>query len=270
MWREPNPRARYIMGMDPSVGITGWHRSSRTDDDYKTDNGAIEIFEVDAARYQAKDDKGQPLFLDKAKKQPVWIYQDVQVAEYFAPVDAVEIARVCWVLGNVYRGNAEEQCELIFEAQPGPGILSTQELLRLNYNNLWHWEIIGGTEAEETRTIGWRAFYESNRLLWYRTRRHMLEDRAVIYSPYLFNEWGNAQIDADMSFIKAHWGNGVHDDLVKACSLAFWAGHKWEYQEDNHFVEPVMEQAEVDWQHRAPTMDDGERMTYKQAKEMWG
>src|ERR1041385_4808833 len=55
IWEEPKQHAKYIMGCDPTVGITGWGRSSRIPSDRRTDNGAIEIFRVDALKMRSEE-----------------------------------------------------------------------------------------------------------------------------------------------------------------------------------------------------------------------
>lgn len=264
VWEPPRSSSTYIMGHDPTVGITGWSRATRTDADRKVDNGAIEIFRVDGVKQLKYTDHQQPdnTFaqvpdIDPITKQQRFFYRDIQVAEYFAPNDPVELARVCSVLGRVYCGDADEYCELIYESMPGPGILTTQELLRLNYSNLWYWEYIDGV-AEETNRVGWRSYRDSQKLLWYRSRRHLMDHRAIIKSPWLLAEYANAVIDMDKMRAKAAYG--AHDDLMTAANLCFWAGHRWTYDVDRA-AEIVSETPILDFQNYAPTL--GETRSYK-------
>src|SRR5579863_2421573 len=144
MWDPPSKEKKYIMGLDPTAGITGWTRGTRADGDHKVDNAAIEIFEVEGIRepvYKIVNGERVP-DIDPMTKRQRLLYRDVQVAEFAAPCDAVEIARVANILGRIYAGDADDQCELIWEAWPGPGLLTTQELLRLGYGNTWMWEYI--------------------------------------------------------------------------------------------------------------------------------
>src|SRR5207253_5540499 len=67
-----------------------------------------------------------PIF-DPITKRQNYLYRDVQVAEFAAPCDAVEIARVANVLGRIYAGDAEDQCELVWEGWPGCGMLRSEE-----------------------------------------------------------------------------------------------------------------------------------------------
>src|ERR1700733_1083049 len=260
MWEEPKPQAKYIISIDPTVGVTSWHRSSRIDGDHKIDNGAIEIFRVDALRMPLFLPKKQP-DIDPYTKQQRFIYRDLQVAEYAAPVDAVEIARVANVLGRIYAGDEQDQCELIFESYPGPGMLTLQELLRLGYSNLWHWEYFADNVAEQTNRIGWRSSHESQKVLWYRARRHLMERRVKVMSPWLLNEYANAVIDIEKMRARASYG--LHDDRIQAASMAFWAAHRWAYDVERT-EEIVTEKPIVDFQQMAPTLGD-----HRSYKDVW-
>jgi hypothetical protein len=259
VWEPPMQHAKYVMGCDPTMGITGWGRGSRTTNDHKVDNGVIEIFRIDAIRVPYMKD-GR-IELDEYTKQPKFYFQDLQVAEFAAPIDAVEIARVCNLLGRIYCGSDQDQCELIYEAYPGPGVLTTQELLRLGYTNLWQWEYIDSA-AESTNRIGWRSNRETQKLLWFRSRRHILEDRCYIQSPWLLEEYGNAVIDPDTMRAKAAYG--YHDDRIQAANMAMWAGHKWAYDVERTW-EPVTEKPQFELQSYAPVLGE-ERMS----RDRWG
>ncbi len=262
MWHAPKHGAKYIMGLDPTQGITGWNRGNRVKGDHKTDNGAILIFQVDGVvepiykEIQNPSGPGtvQVPVLDEKTKRPVLLYRDLQVAEYAAPCDAVEIARITNILGRVFCGDEEEQCELIWEAWPGPGILTTQELIRLGYGNLWMWEYITSA-AEETNMMGWRSSRESQKLLWYRSRRHLMGRQAVIRSKFLLSEYANAEIDVDKMRARASYG--YHDDRFQAANMCFWGGHKWTYDVETT-EEKVSETAIMDYQRYAPSLDDYE------------
>jgi hypothetical protein len=256
MWEPPRKNCKYIMGLDSAEGITGWTRGTRADGDHKTDNGVIEVFRPDGV--------AEPLFIqeggkkipdiDPITKRQRMLYRDVQVAEFAAPCDAVEIARVANVIGRIYAGDEEDQCELIWESWPGCGILVTQELLRLNYGNLWHWEYIDSV-AEETNRLGWRSTRESQKILWYRSRRHLMNRKAIIRSKYLLDEYSNAEIDLDK--MRARAAYGYHDDRFQAANMCFWAGHKWTYEVDSSHIE-VRDSPLVDYQRSALTLDDYE------------
>ncbi len=268
MWERPRPSAKYIIGSDSSEGITGWTRATRTDSDYKVDNGVVEVFHVDGMREPMWDVEAEKQYdydnpglrtkriplIDKHTKQQKVHCRDVQVAEFAAPCDPVEIARIANVVGRLYRGAEEDEAELIWEAAPGCGILETQELLRLGYQNLWHWEYID-SESEETNRLGWRSGRDSMRLLWTRARRHMMQRNAVIRSRWLLDELAGAEID--MQKMRARAAYGFHDDRLWASCFCFWAGHEWVYQED---PQDAVKESEgpSDYQNYAPGLDDGE------------
>ncbi len=262
MWEAPEKRSRYIIGMDSSEGITGWTRGTRTDKDDKTDNGAIEIFKVDGEYelvYKTVPNTNGPGVIqvpeiDPSTRRHRRLYKDVQVAEFAAPCDPVEIARIAYVLSRVYQGNSDQDhCELIWESWPGCGMLATQELLRLNHTFLWRWETFADTEAEETKAYGWHSSHTSQKMLWYRARRHLMSRQAVIKSQFLLGEYASAEIDFEK--MRARAAHGYHDDRFQAANMAFWAAHKWTYDVDKP-ADPVMDAPEVDFQQYAPTLGD--------------
>lgn len=257
MFEPPVAGAKYIMGCDPTVGITGWSRATVTDGDHKKDNAAIEIFRVDAIRSPILKN-GIPE-IDERTKLPKFFYRDLQVCEFAAPCDGVEIARIANVLGRIYAGDEDDQCEFIFESRPGPGILTLQELLRLGYANLWQWEYIDSV-AEQTDRIGWTSTFESQKILWYRSRRHLMERKAVIRSKWLVDEYANAVIDIQK--MRARAAYGFHDDRIQAANMCFWAGHRWTYDVERT-NEPVTEMPVVEHQTLAPVL--GEHQSYREA-----
>jgi hypothetical protein len=248
-----------MMGLDPTEGLTGWNRAMRLQGDEKIDNGVCEIFRIDALKLPVLKD-GKPV-IDPYTREPSFVWRDLQVAEFAAPIDAVEIARVANVLGRIYAGEDEDQCQLIYESWPGPGMLTTQELLRLGYANLWRWEYIDDRAAEQTQSIGWRSSNTTQRWLWTRSRRHLMERRAKIRSPWLLGEYRDAVKDPDKMRAKAAYGS--HDDRLMAANLCFWGGHQWTYDVERT-SELVTETAVVDWQQRAPVLGE-EHMSYRDA-----
>ncbi len=267
IWEPPKKTSKYILGADSSEGITGWSRGTRTDDDYKTDNGVVQVFEVDGARELLWDEKAEkdedkrnpgqrgnkriPL-IDKHTRQQAVHLRDVQVAEFAAPCDAVELARVANVIGRVYRGTEEDEAELIWEAYPGCGMLMTQELLRIGYSNLWHWEYITD-QAEDTNRLGWRSGRESMKLLWYRTRRHLMQRNVIVRSKWLLDEMAGAEIDMNKMRARASYGN--HDDRLWSAAFALWAAHDWRYSEDPQDV-VTDSPPPCDYQSYAPGLDE--------------
>jgi len=256
MWEPPEKTAKYVLGLDSSEGITGWSRATKVDGDHKTDNGAIEIIKVDGTwEYAYKEENGKRIpDIDLSNGKQRRIYKDVQVCEFAGPVDAVEIARIANVLGRIYAGEDDDQCELIWESWPGCGLLATQELLRIGYGNLWMWEYIDSV-AETTNRMGWRSTRESQRILWYRSRRHLMQRQSVIRSRFLLGELADAEIDMDKMRARASYG--MHDDRMQAFCMATWAAHKWTYNVDRT-EEKVTTEPSQDYQRYAPGLDDYE------------
>ena len=259
VWEEPKHWAKYIMAADPTDGITNWSRGSRREDDYKTDNGVIEIFRPNAIKMPLFKN-GKPL-MDKATGTQQFVMRDLQVAEFAAPIDTVELSKVANFMGRMYAGEESDQCEFIYESYPGPGPLMTQELIRLGYGNLWQWQQFANSVAEDTNVIGWQATPRSTRILWTRARMHLMSRRAKLMSPWAVEEYANAVVDMQKMAAKASYG--AHDDRLRACNLAFWAGHRWT-DNPERTNEPVTERLDVDWQHLAPVMG-GDQRSYKEA-----
>ena len=247
------------MSGDPTEGITGWSRGSKREGDYKTDNGVIEVFRPDAIKLPLFKN-GNPV-INKSSGVQEFVMRDLQVAEFAAPIDPVELSKVANVMGRMYAGEAGDQCEFIYESYPGPGPLMTQELIRLGYGALWLWQYFADSVATDTNSIGWHATPRSTRLLWTRARMHLLQRKAKIMSPWAVEEYANAVVD--MARMSARAAYGFHDDRFRACNLAFWAGHAWEMDAERT-DEPVTERLDVDWQHLAPVMG-GEAKSYKEA-----
>lgn len=256
MWEAKERGAKYILGMDSSEGITGWSRATRTEDDHKVDNGVIEVFKIAGQRIPMfkEDVNGQRIpDIDPITKQQRIHYRDVQVAEFAAPCDAVEIARIANIIGRIYAQDDEDQAELIWEAWPGCGMLTTQELLRLGYGNLWHWEYISDI-AEKTDRLGWRSNRESMKLLWYRTRRHLMQRNVVVRSKWLRSEYADAEIDMDKMRARASYG--AHDDRFMAANFALWAGNRWTYELESEHQTVSETQGVRDFQNMAPVLGE--------------
>lgn len=258
MWEEPRKNARYVMGMDSAEGITGWSRGRRSENDHKKDNSVIEIFRVQGATELVwkEDQEGNrvPEIDPKTKKQRIR-YRDVQVAEFAAPIDPVDASRIADFLGRLYRGDAEEQCEFIWESWPGCGMMATQEILRLGYANPWYWEHFANVEIEQTRALGWHSSPKSQLMLWQRSRRHYINRGALIRSKWLKSELATAQHDSDKQ--RAQAGYGFHDDRIQAANMALWIANKWVYDVERTWEETtdqVPDQEDDYWQRHAPVL----------------
>lgn len=209
LWEEPSPKHQYVMAIDPSVGRTGWVRESRTTDDYKTDNGCIQIIRCGL--------DGNP---------------DIQVAEYAAPIDAEELGIVANVLGRLFAGKDEQGMALcIIEMYPGPGMLTFREMMQRGYTNHFVWKHLDSAISSPSGKFGfWASTREAVKYLWMRSTRHIQKNGFVPRSKWLVEEMRNCEIDPVKMWGKAV--NGEHDDRVRAMMMALWAIHDWSMQID--------------------------------------
>lgn len=261
MYEPPAPGAKYILGLDTAEGITGWHRGMISAEDRKRDNSAIEIFRVDGARelvFKKENGKKVPVIDVRTKEQQVR-YKDVQVLEFAAPIDPVEAARLANILGRIYQGQDEDMCQIILESWPGCGMLAMQELLRIGYTNLWQWEYFADGPVEQTKWIGWRSTNRSQHLLWQRSRRHLMDRRAVLRSRALRLEYSTAVTDPVK--MRAVAASGFHDDRMQAANMAMWAAHGWSYDVETVSA-PVTNVPVIDYQRYAPTLGE-DYMTFQ-------
>jgi hypothetical protein len=140
LWEPPHSRANYVMGVDPTFGITGWDRAFRTQDDKRVHNGAIELIRVG---------NGLPGMDDFSP--------DVQVGEYAAPIDPEDLADVANLLGRLYSGRDEDGQSLsIVEVHPGPGLVTQRRLINTHgYTNHFVWKTQdAGVTQDRARPVG--------------------------------------------------------------------------------------------------------------------
>ena len=238
-YEKPNPRASYVVGCDPTGGIPGWCRALRTQDDYKTDNAAIEVFRV--------GQDGAP---------------DVQVAEYAAPLSPYDLVPMVNFLGRLYAGASEDsQALLIIEVEPGPGKQVFQELIHLyGYTNFWRWKYLDQAVPTPTKYHGWYANSERNqRELWIRGHNFISKGKVIINSSWLVEEMTDCEVNPGKMRGKAMYGK--HDDRVYATLMTLWAIHDWSteiipesYQEPK---KPLTElEASRYWQTHAITLEE--------------
>lgn len=230
MWEPPRTHHTYIMGIDPTVGRTGWSRYSRSSDDKRTDNGAIEVIRLGR--------NGAP---------------DMQVAEYAAPIDAFELGIVANTIGRIYSGTEDDQCKCIIEVYPGPGAMTMRQMIELGYGNMWMWEYYANAQPTQTPRIGWTASNSTNRDLWAKFSRHLIRDEVRLHSPWLYDELAGCRWDPIKQWAS---NSGGHDDRVRAFSLACWAGNGWSMASERT-KEMITNTAQVvDWQRSDRTVEE--------------
>ena len=205
MWKPPQKHRKYIMGIDPTVGRTGWNRYARTKEDSKTDNGAIEVVMLGRR--------------NSGLNEP-----DEQAAEFVAPVDPFELGYIANIIGRLYSGEEEDQCGAITEVHPGPGTSTFRQMLELGYTNHFRWERYADTAVSPTKQLGWIATPTTNRDLWVKSSRHLNLRNAIIRSPWLAEEYADCRMNPDKQYAE---NPGGHDDRVRAFNLALWMANGW-------------------------------------------
>ncbi len=229
LYEPPNPRARYVVGVDSAQGRTGWSRFNRIGED--TDNGAIVVIRL------GQGEPGSPNF------KP-----DYQVAEYAAPIDPYDLAKVANCLGRMYGGNDEDgQALCIIEVYPGPGGPTQRTMMETyGYTRMYRWAYLDtGLPSERSKfDFGWYSTKQSMQHLWTRGLRLIHRKQLVFKSEALVEEFADCEMD--LVRLRGAAARG-HDDRATACLLALWAGHNWSFN-----IEPVVSRVEqgptVEWQ----------------------
>lgn len=232
MWERPIRHASYVMGIDPTGGLTGWDRRLRSDNDQKVDNGVIEVLRIGS------------------ETTP-----DVQVCEYAAPIDSEDLAEVANTIGRVFGGNNEDgQCLCIIEVYPGPGLLTQRRLINeFGYTNLFVWKFLDAMVSRPTNTFGWTSSPKSIQALWTRCKRRISLGLLEINSPALVEEMGDCVMDSIRH--RGHAIYGAKDDRVSATFMAMWAAHDWNNQIETTPTKGSDRIGPVNWQASDLTLD---------------
>jgi len=231
LYEEPKANEIYSLGNDPTIGLAGWNRLSRSRDDVDTDNGVIQVIRI-----------GVPP------------KSDVQVAEYAAPIDAIDIAEVVNAVGRLYKGRSEEEAALAVIETTGPGVTTVRELLsRYSYPNLWRWSTLDQMKVKRSNTFGWAATRESNKILFMKCLRHIDRGGILFRSPWLVEECADCTSDWMESTLRARWGR--KDDRVRAFFLSIWGAHDWTSEIDYEPESKVESTKTVQWQARDVSYD---------------
>lgn len=240
IWEPPINGATYVMGVDPTVGITGWNRYSRVNSDKKTNNGAIEILRVG---------------------NPTINLPDKQVCEFAAPVDPTDLGFIANVLGRLYKGKEDDQCLCIGEIT-GPGSSTLRAMTERGYLNHWMWQYYGDLIPTESRKVWWSATPTSLKDLWIKCSRHVTRKQVLVKSPWLAEECVDARYDPDRMYAYSPNNFKGHGDRMRAFYLALWGANGWS-MELERTQEAVSTQAEV----VDPQLTD---MSMEEMYDRWG
>jgi hypothetical protein len=241
-WEEPRRNAEYIVTVDPTVGISGWSRTARSKDDARTDNAAIEVF-----------------------RKP-----GIQVAEYAAPIDVVDLAGIANYIGKMYCGSNEDgQALMGIEVYPGPGWQVQRDLIQTyGYQNFPPWLVSAGfAQRQQGGKFGWYSTKSTRIDLWTRGTSLLMRHEAVLRSPWLIDEMADCTPDSFYS-MTGRAKNGLHDDRVVATLLNIWYQNEWSLA-----IEPTdrgqAEDAEPKNYQAMGTDEDGLPMTPSRMNDAW-
>lgn len=270
LFDRPRLDVMYSVGGDPTEGIAGWHRVTRTsaDEELRVDNAALSIWYVDPLNGRSK-----------------------QAAEFAAPITPRPFADYCKTLCHLFHGlhGMEQGAPLILEIYPGPGGQTQARLqYELQFYNFYRWRVFDGMTIKQTNSWGWVSNSKSVRELWIKTRE-MVEDREQLpvlpQSRYLLYEMNYATWDRTL--MRGRAMEGFHDDRVSAAMFSLWQLHDWSTprleapkkanidkskckpdctEEKHNYYCPNLPEEKWDWQERASiaSFDD-----YSQAVDSW-
>jgi|SRR5579859_623073 len=238
VWEPPLASQDYSVGVDPTLGILGWSRATRTEEDWKHDNAAVEVFRVGG------------FDLKTGHKLP-----DVQVAEWAGPLDAQDLAYVCNFIGRLYGGSHEDQQAMMtIEVYPGPGWMTQREMHdKFGYERFLPWLKEGRYLTQyDTGNRGWQSSQHTRRDLWTRSGGHIKRRRVELRSKWLVEELVACKPDNFLAITAraARMGrSGLNDDRVVAAMLALWAANEWQIgQEPSEPTGPAQNVEQPDWQ----------------------
>jgi len=243
VWEPPLEWADYVVGCDPTMGILGWNRLMRTDEEENHDNAAIEVFRRGGWK--------------EGQKQP-----DVQVAEWVGPLDAEDLGYVCNFVGRMYAGSSEEQQALMaIEIAPGPGWL-TQRVLnsQYGYERFPPWLVEGSNMIQrDTGKRGWISNVHTRRDLWIRGAGHIKRQKVILNSKHFVEEMVACKPDNFLSLTaraQRSGTTGLNDDRVVAGLIALWFCNEWIVGAESTEPSPRQDTAQPDWQLSAMSAED--------------
>lgn len=256
VWEPPNNHSDYSLGVDPTVGVLGWTRSTRTEEDWKHDNAAVEVYRVGTLREEeTKSADGKPL--RQLVKSP-----DVQVAEWVGPIDAQDLAYITNFLGRMYGGSHEDgQALATIEVYPGPGWLTQREMKdKFGYSRFLPWLQEGKNMIQrDTGKRGWISNQHTRRDLWVRSGGHIKRRKAILRSKWLVEEMVACTPDnfIGLTARAARLGKSqLNDDRVVATMLALWAANEWQIGQEPTEPSKLENVAAPDWQLSPLTAED--------------
>jgi hypothetical protein len=221
------------------VGIPGWHPSLKTEKDTSNDNSALTVWGV--------------------YKENI-----LQVAEFAAPIEPAEFAKVINAIGRYYAGSDPlKMAHVILEACVGPGPECERALLgKYHYYNYYTERDIQGFDQTNIGKLGWRPSLQSNKDISINARKIMEAKLPIVRSPWLAEELNDAELDTEKWKIHVPEGGGQHDDRLRSAMLAWWCAYGAEITIPTPTIQPeVVPMKGSNWQ----AMD----VSAKEMKQRW-
>jgi hypothetical protein len=195
MWALPQRGSMYICAVDASYGVG-------------KDNAAIEILRVGTTRSK-----------------------DEQVAEWCGDINNLDLAKVAWVLGHIYRDiEMDLPAIMAVECNLGsPGTVTQVELQRMGYPNFYIGRRATKTDADFERDYGWWTTAKTRPLITDMFKTYVIRGDIQINSIKLVEEM-NSFVDNPRKdgALRHHLAAapGYHDDRIMAFSIALYIAHE--------------------------------------------
>jgi len=196
LWELPKPECTYAVAVDASWGIDGG------------DNCAIEVLKVGTARWR-----------------------DQQVAEFCGNLDPLALAKVVWIVANVFYDKENEVPALTaVETNPGnPGLLVQNELMRMNHPNLYIYRKPEDRTQKFQHQYGFPTTPRTRPIITDTFKAYVMNDDIVLRSSKFVEEMGYF-VDLPLADgrLKHHLAAapGYHDDRIMALAIALYVSHE--------------------------------------------
>lgn len=195
MWDLPSKGSMYVCAVDASYGVG-------------KDNAAIEVLRVGTTRSK-----------------------DEQVAEWCGDINNLDLAKVAWVIGHVYR-DVEMDLPAIMAVEcnlGSPGTVTQVELQRMGYPNFYIGRRATKTDADFERDYGWWTTAKTRPLITDAFKTYVIRGDVQINSIKLVEEM-NAFVDNPRKdgTLRHHLAAapGYHDDRIMAIAIALYVAHE--------------------------------------------
>ena len=196
MWELPKKECTYVVAVDASYGIEGG------------DNAAIEVIKVGTPRWK-----------------------DEQVAEWCGNINNLDLAKVAWVIGHIYRDAEMDLAALMaVECNPGsPGGVTQIELQKMGYPNFYIWKRPMRTDGEFSMEYGWWTTPSTRPLITDLLKTYINKGDIQINSPKFVEEMSSF-VDLptrDGRLIhRLEAAPGYHDDRIMAMAFGLYIAHE--------------------------------------------